>query len=93
MPMPIAAPIASGVVEEIRQSYLQIEEKKKLDELTRPKELKGHTPQTPLEMPSGPRTGGGGGPNPPPQAVDTPQAPSPRPNVGQMPRNIERTER
>ncbi|MFO0667977.1 MAG: type II secretion system secretin GspD [Polyangiaceae bacterium] len=82
----------NGLVEEIRQSYLQVEEKKKLDELTRPKELKGHPPQTPLEMPSGPRMnsgGGGGGDNPPPAPPSTP----PRVNVNPMQRNIERIER
>lgn len=83
----------NGLVEEIRQSYIQIEEKKKLDELTRPKELKGHPPQTPLEMPAGPRMNGGGGTsaggdNPGP-APTTP----PRVNVNPMPRNIERIER
>lgn len=46
---------ANGLVEAIRQSFFQMEEKKKMDELLRPKELKTHEPTTPLEMP-GPRS-------------------------------------
>lgn len=57
---------ANGLVEDIRQAYASAEEKRKLDELTRPRELKGHDPQTPLEMPLGPKgsgvSSGSGGP-------------------------------
>jgi general secretion pathway protein D len=69
----------NGAVELIRQSYRGVDEKKKLDDLTRPKELRGHEPGQPLEMPATPRTGaaGGGAPgtappvnvNPPPRST------------------------
>lgn len=51
----------NGSLELIRQSYRGVEEKKKLDELTRPKELRGHEPGQPLEMPASPRPAGAGG--------------------------------
>jgi general secretion pathway protein D len=44
---------ASGLVEEIRQSYFVIEEKKRLAESARPGEPKAHDVQRPLEMPQG----------------------------------------
>jgi general secretion pathway protein D len=47
----------NGLVEDIRQSYFAVEEKKRLDEITRPKELKGHEPQRPIDMPGGLRAG------------------------------------
>ena len=47
----------NGLVEDIRQSYFAVEEKKRLDEITRPKELKSHEPQRPLDMPGGMRSG------------------------------------
>lgn len=50
----------NGLVEDIRQSYFAIEERKRLDEITRPKELKSHEPQRPIEMPTGPVRSGGG---------------------------------
>ena len=48
----------NGAVELIRQSYRGVDEKKKLDDLTRPKELRGHEPGQPLEMPATSRTSG-----------------------------------
>ena len=41
----------NGLVEDIRQAYLSVEEQRALDELTKPKEVKGHEPGQPLEMP------------------------------------------
>ncbi len=41
-----------GLLEDIRQSYRSIEESKILDEATRPKEVRGHDPGEPLEMPA-----------------------------------------
>jgi len=41
-----------GLLEDIRQSYRAIEESKILDEATRPKEVRGHDPGQPLEMPA-----------------------------------------
>lgn len=51
----------NGLLEVIRQEYAKIAEKRQLEELTRPKELKGHTPQTPLDMPGPARRAAGGG--------------------------------
>src|SRR6185295_4852255 len=64
----------NGLVEDIRQSYFAIDEKKRLDEITRPRELKTHDPQHPLDMPA-PRpsssgTSGTGGTPTNPQPVD-----------------------
>ncbi|MBL0196696.1 MAG: type II secretion system secretin GspD [Myxococcales bacterium] len=70
----------NGLVEDIRQAYFGVEERKRLDEITRPKELKSHEPQRPLEMPSGVRSSGepagGGAP-----AADAPAAPAPQPGL------------
>jgi general secretion pathway protein D len=41
-----------GLLEDIRASYHAVEERKVLDEATRPKELKDHTPSEPLEIPT-----------------------------------------
>jgi general secretion pathway protein D len=62
----------NGLVEEIRQAFFGVEEKKKLDELTRPKELRGHDPQRPLEMPAGQRPPGAAAPGTGPAATPTP---------------------
>ncbi|NOU28237.1 MAG: type II secretion system protein GspD, partial [Polyangiaceae bacterium] len=83
----------NGLLETIRQEYMKVDEKRRLDELTRPKELKGHAPQTPLEMPSGPRpaSGAAGGNTPP----ATPGQPTDAPKINITPpsRNIERLEK
>ncbi|WP_394821121.1 type II secretion system secretin GspD [Pendulispora albinea] len=47
-----------GLIEFMRQSYRDVEEKKKRDELLKPKELKTHEPGEPLEMPATPRAPG-----------------------------------
>jgi general secretion pathway protein D len=51
---------ANGLLEDIRQSYLNAAEQEALDILTKPKEVKGHEPGQPLEMPA-PHAGGGSG--------------------------------
>jgi general secretion pathway protein D len=86
----------NGLLEDIRQSYMSIEERKKLDEMLGPKEIKTHIPGEPLEMPAsmkGGRADAAGGtpaPNPNP-AVVTP-SPNPPPNINVAPavRTIER---
>jgi general secretion pathway protein D len=55
----------NGLVEDIRQAYFALEEKKRLDEITRPRDIKTHEPQRPLEMPQGTVRPAGGGPVPP----------------------------
>jgi general secretion pathway protein D len=88
---------ANGLLEDIRQAYLNVEEQRALDELTRPKELKGHEPSQPLELP-GPRTSGndgaaapssGAAPSPP-GANPVPAAPL---NINQPPRTVDRVEK
>ena len=61
----------SGLVEAIRQSFFQMDEKRRMDELLRPKELKTHAPTAPLEMPGG-RAG-------PPHAAAAPATPAAAP--------------
>ncbi len=84
----------NGLVEDVRQSYIALEERKRLDEITRPRELKTHDPQRPLEMPQGttrPSAAGGGAP-PPPSGM-TPPPPTGFPNANPAVRNIEKIER
>lgn len=91
----------NGLVEDIRQSYFAVEEKKRLDEITRPRELKTHDPQRPLEMPAGSRQGGttgaAGGDQPSPtnpKPVGTPPSGGTPPvNVNPAVRNIEKIEK
>jgi general secretion pathway protein D len=42
---------ANGLLENIRQSYQAVDERRHLDELTKPRDVKTHTPGEPLEMP------------------------------------------
>jgi len=73
----------NGLVEFIRQSYRGVEERKKLDDLLKPKEIQTHEPGEPLEMPASPRTPGvnPGAPQTP-AAPATPATPSPAPARG-----------
>ena len=51
----------NGLMEVIRQAYLDSEEKKRLDELTGPRPMQGHEPTEPIQMPTSPRSGAAGG--------------------------------
>jgi general secretion pathway protein D len=87
----------NGLVEDIRQAYFALDERKRLDEITRPRELKTHDPQRPLEMPQGVRPAGtapaGGGATPlNPQVVPSGGA-TPPVNVNPAVRNIEKIEK
>ncbi|HEY2517596.1 MAG TPA: type II secretion system secretin GspD [Polyangiaceae bacterium] len=74
---------ANGLLEDIRQSYLNVEEQKALDDLTKPKEVKGHDPGQPLEIPAArPEGGGHAAPTP---APGTPPSMNINPGV----RNVE----
>ena len=42
----------NGLIETMRQASLELAEKQRMDELTKPRELKTHTPGTPLDMPA-----------------------------------------
>ncbi|MCL2778560.1 MAG: type II secretion system secretin GspD [Polyangiaceae bacterium] len=94
----------NGLVEDIRQAYFDLEEKRRLDELSKPRERKTHQPQRPLEMPQGPRASATIGAPPdaaapgaappgapvPPAAARIPAAAPPAVNVTPPVRNIER---
>ncbi|MBN9163200.1 MAG: type II secretion system protein GspD, partial [Myxococcales bacterium] len=41
----------NGLVEDIRQAYIQLEEQRTLAEIARPKPLEAHPPQAPLDLP------------------------------------------
>ncbi len=83
----------NGLVETIRQSYRGVDERKKLDDLTRPKELQTHEPGEPIEMPATPRTGaaGAGEVNPAPAAGERPNTPT-LPNITPQQRSIRKVE-
>ena len=90
----------NGLVEDIRQSYFKLDERRRLDEIARPKEIKSHEPQQPLEMPQGIRSSSSGGEHTATEPTPTPTrrgreggntAPSTAPvNVNPPARNIER---
>ena len=84
----------NGLVEDIRQAYFAVEERKRLDEITRPKELKSHEPQRPLEMPSGvrPASEPAGGAAPADGAQPAPPAPQPGPTIPRI-RSFDKVER
>jgi general secretion pathway protein D len=71
---------ANGLLEEIRQSYQQIDEQRRLEELMRPRGTRTHTPGQPLELPTtvGPPTAPAAHPpTPAPGAPGAPAAPAP----------------
>jgi len=78
----------NGLVEDIRQAYFALDERKRLDEITRPRQLKTHDPQRPLEMPQG-TTRPGAATTPPP----TPGGATPPIQVNPAVRNIEKIEK
>jgi len=88
-----------GLIDDIRQSYLAVSERKALDEATRPKEVKGHLPGEALEMPVNVHTSqeeGGAGPAPPAArpAEHPERAERPAPlNVTPAARHIEHVEK
>jgi general secretion pathway protein D len=90
----------NGLLEEIRESYMQIEEKRVLEELTRPMEVKTHDPGQPLDLPAPASGSPDDAPAVPPAGAtpgaQTAPAPAPQPpnlNVTPPPRNLERMER
>ncbi len=87
-----------GLVDDIRQAYRAVAERKALDEATRPKEVKGHFPGEPLEMPSNYHLSGEGGPGsgPPVDRAGPPgeHANNPPPlNVTPPTRHVDRIEK
>ncbi len=95
----------NGLVEDIRQGFLNVDERKRLEELTRPKELKRHEPGQPLEMPAptthrpGIAPAGGTAASPPPPSgasvVSTPPVVGPAPpiNILTPSRSVEKIEK
>jgi general secretion pathway protein D len=78
-----------GLLEDIRQSYRTIEESKILDEATRPKEVRGHEPGEPLEMPATIHVTVAGASSAPAAAATTPadaNAAEPKPEEPAAPR-------
>jgi general secretion pathway protein D len=94
----------NGLLEDIRQSYAEVEDQRRLDDLTRPREMKTHEPGQPLELPSlgGDSPAGPHSPDQvpaapppavaPPQPAASPSAP-PTLNVAPPARNVEKIER
>ncbi len=94
----------NGLLENIRESYDQVSEQRRLEDLTRPRGLMRHEPGLPLELPTTVGSEPGGAPTQPvglPTAAPpvSGQAPNPAPpapptlNVAPPPRNVERIER
>jgi general secretion pathway protein D len=96
----------NGLLEYIRQSYMEADEQKHLDELTRPREIKTHEPGQPLELPA-PINGSESAPPPgaPQPAAAPAAAPAAQPapaggpaapppiNVAPPPRSVEKVEK
>ena len=93
----------TGLLEDIRKAYGDVDEKRKLDELTRKPEPLSHTPGQPIELPATPNHGGVPGGSVPANSGAAPIAPAPQGvapapvtppvNVAPPVRNIERIER
>jgi general secretion pathway protein D len=90
----------NGLLEDIRQTYIEVDEQRRLDDLTRPREMKTHSPGQPLELPLPIGEAGGGmtrngGPAPAPAAPapgETAPA-TPALNVAPPARSFEKIER
>ena len=93
----------NGLLEDIRESYAELEDRKHLEELTRPRELKTHEPGQPLELPApvgtppaapaAPAAPGAPPAAAPPVPPGLPPPPPPTLNVAPPARNVERIER
>jgi general secretion pathway protein D len=94
----------NGLLEDIRQSYMDADEQKRLDDLTRPREVKTHEPGQPLELPApvgGAESAPAPAPAPPPAPAPAPAAPgspaaqpgAPPLNVAPPPRSVEKIEK
>jgi general secretion pathway protein D len=71
----------NGLVEDIRQAYMQLDERVRLEEEASPTSKKEHKPSEPIELPHVVKPGGAGAaPTPPPAARPRPR-PRPRPRT------------
>ncbi|HWL84767.1 MAG TPA: type II secretion system protein GspD, partial [Polyangiaceae bacterium] len=68
----------NGLLETIRHSFRNVEERKRLDDLLKPKEIQTHEPGEPLEMPAAPRSPAT---NPSPSPAPGTPTPTPSPPV------------
>ena len=100
---------ANGLLEDVRKSYSEVEEQRRLEDLMRPREMKTHEPGQPLELPAPVGAGGVGNTsaarpaapagNAPaeqgasPAPPNLPPPPPPGLNVSPQPRNVEKIER
>lgn len=78
----------NGLLETMRQATVELAERERMDALTKPKELKTHTPGTPLDMPAVGRAGGGADVEVMPAAEPAAPTRRTRPNL-----NVDRLER
>jgi general secretion pathway protein D len=93
----------NGLLEEIRQAYIDVDEQRRLEDLQRPREMKTHSPGQPIELPTpisgeiSARSGGPGNPAaaPPPAAAPAGDANPGAPglNVAPPPRSFEKIEK
>jgi general secretion pathway protein D len=86
----------TGLLEDIRQAFMDVDEQRRLEDLQRPRDIKTHEPGQPLELPgpinaSGP-AGPGGTPSTPPPAGERVRGPA-NLNVSPPPRSVEKQER
>ena len=85
----------NGLMEVIRQAYLDAEEKKRLEELTGPRPMVGHEPTEPIQLPTTPRSSAAGGagasatPPPAPSSSSGGANPPPTVQTGIPPRVIQ----
>ena len=96
----------NGLLENIRESFDQVAEQRRMEDLTRPRELQRHEVGLPVDLPTsteslpapGAPTPAGMQPSPAPAGA-SPETPNPTPpapptlNVAPPPRNVERIER
>jgi general secretion pathway protein D len=71
----------NGLVEDIRQSYAELDERLKMEADSAPRERLGHEPSDPIDLPAAVKANGAspGAPSPAAPASNPPPAPRPRP--------------
>ncbi len=83
----------NGLLEELREVYRLSDERERLDEIMRPREIKTHTPGEPLDLPVRPGGAGGTIASPPPGGAGATPAPPPNVNVAPAVRQVDRVEK
>ncbi len=84
----------NGLLEDIKATYRAVDERERIEEIMRPRDVIGHAPGEPLDLPSQMRSGAGGGTTSTEAKPPTEQAGKPA-NITVTPpvRNIERMEK